>query len=642
MVGELVKSADQMKLFFLLVGLAWISASGHAGTTAPNVVILLADDQGWGDMSLHGGDRVETPNIDRLFRESLELTTFMTWPVCSPTRAGILTARHPIRLDAGPNVGGELKLAETTIGEFFKGQGYRTGVFGKWHNGAEPHSPKYQAAFREAFRHLPGRKYRPGNGANAHGFDRAVVYYGGGPDKFTRMAHAGQMVSWFHDHEFRPDEKGYLADLIVKHAAKFIREEAQTGKPFFCYVPFDQVHHPAQVKPDLLARVPVHVTEQAARIHSAQLLSLDDGVGAILQEIDQAGIRENTIVWYFSDNGGLPEGSNAPLRGHKHRTFEGGIHVPAAIRWPARGLIKGKYDGMLGYLDVMPTLAGLLDRKLETARPIDGADCSKVILEGGATPVKDYYWAWRDHEVVRSPRWKLSRYVAKNELYDMKHDVGEASNVASANPSIIRQLDRRIAEWRNDLEIASPLVATECAAPAAPKGEVLEFTVTLTKKAAPQHALRVTFTTRQYSVSRGDMIAYDVMVPAGGYRKDGFFVSPWRPGDPPVFNVRMGVDQFGRVQIPGPGTKSGPGKWEHRLIAMGHEAPLERNLHAIYFHGDRPGKFKVYIDNLRIIQANGSIIRLWEDGSYLRLRPTRDETDAFKDLKLTVVPLGEL
>ena len=138
------------------------------------------------------------------------------------------------------------------------------------------------------------------------------------------------------------------------------------------------------------------------------------------------------------------------------------------------------------------------------------------------------------------------------------------------------------------------------------------------------------------------MIAYDVMVPAGGYRKDGFFVSPWRPGDPPVFNVRMGVDQFGRVQIPGPGTKSGPGKWEHRLIAMGHEAPLERNLHAIYFHGDRPGKFKVYIDNLRIIQANGSIIRLWEDGSYLRLRPTRDETDAFKDLKLTVVPLGEL
>ena len=625
---------------FLIV--AGIGGANLSAAMPPNVVILLADDQGWGDMSLHGGKRVETPNLDRLFRESLELTTFMTWPVCSPTRAGLLTARHPIRLDAGPNVGGELKLSETTIGEFFQSIGYRTGVFGKWHNGMEPHSPEFQAVFREAFKHLPGRKYKPGNGAMAHGFDRAAVYYGGGPDKFTRMAHGGQLVSWFDDFDYRPDEQGYLADLIVAKATNFIRNEVDTGRPFFCYVPFDQVHHPLQAKPELLARVPKHVTDGKHRIHSAQLLSLDDGVGAILKAIDDTGIRENTIVWYFSDNGGLPEGSSLPFRGLKHRTFEGGVHVPAAIRWPNGGIKAGRYDGMLGYLDVMPTLAGFLGRPLQTAQPIDGSDCSRALLAGGPSPVNEYYWAWRDHEVVRTPRWKLFRYVGRNELYDMKNDLVEASDVASANPKTVVDLEGRIASWRDSVGIASPLISHETSTKPAPKGEVLELAVTQTKGTAPQHALRVTFGTKQYRVGVGDRVSFDIMVPKGKYQREGFFISPWRPGDPPVFNIRMGLDQYGRLQIPGPKMRSKPGEWEHRLIAMGHEAPLERNLHAIYFHGHNPGRFKVYLDNLRIIRGDGTIVRVWEDGSHIRIRPARDETKAFKNLSLRAVPLNEL
>lgn len=631
-----------MKHFTIFLVVLCAALSNVAASSLPNVVVLLADDQGWGDMSLHGGGRVQTPNIDRLFRESLELTTFMTWPVCSPTRAGLLTGRHPIRLDAGPNVGGELKLVETTIGEFFQSIGYRTGVFGKWHNGVEPHSPKYQAAFREAFKHLPGRKYKPGNGVMAHGFDRAVVYYGGGPDKFTRMAHGGALVSWFNDFDYRPDEKGYLADLIVKHSTEFIRQEAKTGRPFFCYVPFDQVHHPLQAKPELLARVPKHVTDTKHRIHSAQLLSLDAGVGAILRAIDDNGIRDNTIVLYFSDNGGLPEGSSLPFRGRKHTTLEGGVHVPAAIRWPGGGIKAGAYDGMLGYLDVLPTLAGLLGKKLQTAQPIDGFDCSSNLLKGGTSPVKEYYWAWRDHEVVRTPRWKLFRYIGRTELYDMKHDLSEASDVSSANPNVVARLDGRIAEWRDSVGIASPLIPHPASSKPEPRGEVLEVSVVQTKGAAPQHALRVTFTTKQFRVQSGDMISFDVMVPEGEYAREGFFISPWRPGDPPVFNIRMGLDQYGRLQIPGPRLRVRPGEWEHRQIAMGHEAPLERNLHAIYFHGHQPGRFKVYIDNLRILRADGSIIPLWEDGSHIRRRPTRDETEAFDDLVVRAVPLSEL
>jgi arylsulfatase A-like enzyme len=608
----------------------------------PNVVVLVADDQGWGDMSLHGGTRVTTPNIDRLFRESRKLTTFLTCPVCSPTRAGFLTARHSLRLGAGPNVGGELDPAETTIGDFFQSIGYRTGVFGKWHNGNEPDTPKFRTAFKNAFPHLPNKRFIPGAGANAHGFDRSVVYYGGGPDKFTRKAYGNQLVSWFHDLDYRPDEQGYLADLIVKHATRFIRNASGGDKPFFCYVPFDQVHHPLQAKPDLLARVPNHVTNQKQRLHSAQLLSLDDGVGAILKTIEDLGIRKNTIVWYFSDNGGLPEGSSLPFRGGKHKTLEGGVHVPAAIRWPAAGLNGGRYDGMLGHLDVMPTLAGLLGRPLQTARSIDGIDCSKVLRNGGNTPVKDYYWAWRDHEVARTGRWKLFQYIGRTELYDMRHDVKESSNVASANPGVVAQLSRRIRTWREDLKIASPLVAPTRNEAPAPRGEVLEITVNQTGKVNPKDSLRVQFTAREHRVQLGDMVEFDLMVPKGNYLRSDFFISPFKNGEPPVFNVRMGLDQFGRLQIPGPATRSGPGKWEHRIVAMGHEAPLLRTFHAVYFHSGRPGKFKIYVDNLRIRRANGTLLPVWENNLHNRIVIPRQLPDSFQDLKIRAVQLTEI
>ena len=354
-----------------LLCLPWLFCPSSAVAAKPaNVVVLLADDQGWGDLSLHGNQRVETPNIDGLFKESLQLKNFMVCPVCSPTRAGFLTGRHPLRLGAGPNVGGELDVAETTIGDFFQGLGYRTGVFGKWHNGMEPDTPEFRAAFKEAFRKIPGKPYVTGAGVNAHGFDRAVVYYGGGPDKWSRMAYANQLVSWFHDRDYRPNEKGYLADLITKHSVDFIRERAGASEPFFCYVPFDLVHMPLQAKKAFLARVPDRITHKGERLHSAMLLALDESVGKILGAIDEAGIRENTIVWYFSDNGGLKVGSSLPFRGGKHTTLEGGVHVPAAMRWPAGGFTGGEYPGLLGHLDVMPTLAGLLGKPLKPTRAV--------------------------------------------------------------------------------------------------------------------------------------------------------------------------------------------------------------------------------------------------------------------------------
>ncbi len=213
----------------------------------PNVVYLLADDLGWSDLSVHPGGSIPTPNIDKFFKQGVELNNFMGWCVCSPTRAMFLTGRHPYRVGTGPETGGELEKAETTIAEGFKANGYRTGVFGKWHNGEDPDTPEYRAAFAEAYKDMPNKKPRGGLGVNEHGFDEAWVYYGGGADYFTRRTVQGKgPVSWWHNREYRQFDKGYTEDFITQHAVEFIRDNKD--KPFFCYVPFHIVHAPLQAK----------------------------------------------------------------------------------------------------------------------------------------------------------------------------------------------------------------------------------------------------------------------------------------------------------------------------------------------------------------------------------------------------------
>jgi sialate O-acetylesterase len=160
--------------------------AGQENVAKPNVVYILADDLGWSDLSTHPGGGIPTPNIDRLFKQGVQLNNFMGWCVCSPTRAMLLTGRHPFRVGTGPETGGELGKAETTIAEGFKVNGYRTGIFGKWHNGDDPDTPEYRAAFAEAFKAMPNKRFKGGLGVNEHGFDEAWVYYGGGADYFTR------------------------------------------------------------------------------------------------------------------------------------------------------------------------------------------------------------------------------------------------------------------------------------------------------------------------------------------------------------------------------------------------------------------------------------------------------------------------
>ena len=211
-------------------------ATLHAAPAKPNVVYIMADDLGWGDLSVHGGG-VPTPNIDRLFSQGVELTQFMGWCVCSPTRAMLLTGRHPIRVGTAPEVGGELAMEETTIAEGFKANGYRTGVFGKWHNGEDPDTPEFQAAFKEAFKTMPNKTHKGGHGANAHGFDEAWIYYGGGADYFNRRTVNGRgPVSWWQTVQASMELPPGTRSVVISLAAGAAGDEQPPGSHYLDHV----------------------------------------------------------------------------------------------------------------------------------------------------------------------------------------------------------------------------------------------------------------------------------------------------------------------------------------------------------------------------------------------------------------------
>jgi arylsulfatase A-like enzyme len=607
----------------------------------PNVVFLLADDLGWSDISVHPGGSTHTPNIDEFFGRSVQLNNYMGWCVCSPTRAMLLTGRHPFRVGTGPEVGGELEKAETTIAEGFKANGYRTGIFGKWHNGDDPDTPEYRAAFNEAFKALPNKKLKGGLGVNEHGFDEAWVYYGGGADYFTRQTVGGRgPVSWWHNREFRPQDAGYTEDFIVQHATDFIRENKD--RPFFCYVPFHIVHAPLQAKDDDLKDVDPKVTDQTKRTYSAMLKALDKNVGVILAELDRLGLRENTIVVFTSDNGATRDGSNLPFRGGKHTVLEGGTHLPAAISWPKGGLTHRTWDGLCGSLDMFPTLMDMAGLKMPPTRPLDGKNIWKALREDAASPVENYYWSWHDEDTIRTQEWRMHRFFGRNELYDIRGDVGETRNVATLHPEVVKSLAAEMDKWADSLGAAlshRPAPMKLDAQPA-PEGEVLEITVTVTREAKPGDRLIVPVAGFPGDHFATDYIEYDIAT-ATGSLPGGFYYSPLRGNDgqgiTALFKRGEGIDQFGREQVAGPETKGGPGVWEHRVIGLSSTAPGGLPRHGFVFKGGKPGTYKIYIDNLRIRHADGVTTRIWADAKDTRYRKM-EENKSFTGVTVRAVP----
>jgi hypothetical protein len=492
---------------------------------------------------------------------------------------------------------------------------------------------------------------------NEHGFDEAWVYYGGGADYFTRRTVQGKgPVSWWHNTEFRPQDEGYTDDLITQRAIEFISENK--ARPFFCYVPFHLVHAPLQAKMDDLAAMDPKVTAglpaakaethaEDKHTHAAMLHALDQDVAAILAELDKLGLRDNTIVVFTSDNGAMQAGSSLPLRGAKHSIYEGGVRLPTAVHWPKGGLAGGKtWDGLCGALDMFPTLMAMTDSKLPVTRPLDGKNIWPAVRDNTASPVESYYWAWRNEDALRTADWKLHRFFDHVELYDIRTDISEATNVAEAHPNVVKSLTAKMNAWTKSLGAAlthQPAPMKLNAKPA-PEGEVLEVTVTVTAQSKPKDRLVVPIANPDGEQFATDFIEYDLASTPDSLRR-GFYYSPFKGNDnKPLtldFKRGEGIDQFGREQSAAPEIQGGPGVWEHRIIGLCSSAPGKLPRQGLVFNGGKPGTYKVYLDNLRVRHADGSTSPIWTHGKDTRFRKIED-SELFTNVRVRTVPVSEV
>jgi len=415
-----------LSLFSVSVTDCTVSGSGtHEDGRRPNVVVILSDDQGWGDLSLHGNDVIDTPNIDALAREGARLQHFYVQPVCSPTRAELLTGRyHPRGGVYSTSSGGErLDLDEHTIAETFRKAGYATAAFGKWHNGSQyPYHP------------------------NGRGFEE---FYG-----FT-SGHWGQYFSPPLRHNMkRVEGEGYITNDLTERAMQFIEEHR--NDPFFCYLPYNVPHAPMQV-PDRFFedfentsvmghRYSEREDVRYTRAALAMCENIDWNVGRLMSRLEKLGLAENTIVVYFSDNGPNNWRWNNNFRGRKGSTDEGGVRVPGFIRWPERIEPGTKISKIAGAIDLFPTLADLAGVQPRNEKPFDGKSLKPLLLgEADAWPDRKLFSYWKGEVSVRTPQFRLDR---RGRLYDITQDPEQRNSVSDRHPEVQTRLQAAVNRFK--------------------------------------------------------------------------------------------------------------------------------------------------------------------------------------------------
>jgi len=412
----------------LLVGLLGIGLFCVQAAQRPNVLVILADDQGWGDVSIHGNKNFQTPHLDALARSGALFEYFYACPLCAPTRAEFLTGRYHRRGGVfGVSRGAErLNLDETTIAQDFRAAGYATAIFGKWHNGTQyPYHPL------------------------ARGFEE---FYG-----FT-SGHWGLYFSPILDHNGRLVRgKGYITDDLTDHAIRFI--EQHRDQPFFCYLAYNTPHFPLEV-PDrfynrfrnapirMRNRDPKREDIQATRGILAMVENIDWNVGRLLARLHELGLDDNTIVVYFSDNGPNTWRWNGGMRGKKGSTDEGGVRVPCFIRWPGHIRAGLRIPQIAGAIDLRPTLTDLAGISMRLSKPLDGISLKPLLL-GETTQWPDRYIISQQGKSVsiRTQRFRLDN---RGRLYDMEKDLGQRVDVSKQYPQIAARLRQIAEQWKKE------------------------------------------------------------------------------------------------------------------------------------------------------------------------------------------------
>lgn len=408
-------------------------------STQPNIVLIMADDMGYNDLSCYGSQSIKTPNIDRLAASGFKLTDYHSnGVVCSPTRASLLTGLYPQEagvegvITAKSHRETGMSLDKYTLAEFLKGSGYATSIFGKWHLG-----------------------YKPEFGPNVQGFDQFVGFVSGNVDYFSHIDQEGY-EDWWNNQNLEK-EAGYLTDLITDKALEYL-EERNENKPFFLYLAHGAPHSPFQGPNDIADRTvggnfPIHgsrVDKETA--YKEMVESLDENVGRVMEYLERNKLTENTLVIFCSDNGGTKNvGSNAPFRGFKGQVFEGGHRVPAIFYWKDR-IAPGVSEDIVLSMDLFPTIVSLMD--LEAPQGLSGKNLAGIFDRSknfNSEEERAVFWRFNNQSAVRQGKWKLVNIDGETALYNLSTDIQESLDIKDEYPEVFRELNKAYEEWESGL-----------------------------------------------------------------------------------------------------------------------------------------------------------------------------------------------
>jgi arylsulfatase A-like enzyme len=468
----LTGNEHHVRILILALGVLWplqaLAADMEKPQGRPNIVIFLTDDQGWGDLGYHGNPYVKTPKMDAFCSEAIQLNRFHVSPVCSPTRASLMTGRYNFRTGVSSVAGGcDMDPQEVTLAETLKAAGYATGIFGKWHLGDEgPHRP------------------------NAQGFDEAMVF------KMGAMSPDMYFDPTFLHNDVATKYKGYCMDVYTNAAIAFMRQNK--SKPFFLYLPTNLIHTPLKVAEELEATFRAAGLERKTAAISGMLTSIDNNFGRLRAALKELGIEDNTLLIFMSDNGPCSGSIQmdrfmAGQHGLKGTVYENGIHVPCYVRWPARLKSPAKVNRLTAHIDIMPTVLEACGVPAPSGAKLDGISMLPLLRNASASwPNRTLFFQWDSKSVPRhgrcftaiDERWKLVQPVGidngtqmhicqryselckvqkrgeraivgepRYELYDLAADPGEWKDLASAHPEVVERMKKQYDAWFNEVAV---------------------------------------------------------------------------------------------------------------------------------------------------------------------------------------------
>jgi arylsulfatase A-like enzyme len=445
-----MKHTLQILAVLILMPLAALHAA-DAPEQKPNILYIVADDMGYADCGVHGSKDVPTPHIDSIAKQGIRFTdAYVTGPVCSPTRASLMTGRyhnrdgvHRVIAPGGPG----LNPGVPTVADYLKSAGYRTGIVGKWHLGEAPDYHPLKRGFDEFYGTLGGaRSYFP---------DASGIVAGGVGD--TRILRGNEPV----------ELKEYATVAFGREAVEFIQRQKDGSQPFFLYLAFTAPHAPMHAMEEDLARFS-GIEDKRRRTYAAMMAAMDDAIGRVLAAVREAGFENNTLICFLSDNGGAIKklgdnaSKNTPLRGAKGQTWEGGIRVPMFVKW-AGHLKPGTYSQPVINMDLTATILALAGVTPDAKWPIDGVNLMPFLEGKPGEPHPMLCWDYGGQWAIRQGRWKLvsadpgeGEKKPAIELYDLAQDIGEQNDLSAQHPELVKQLQSDWQAWRKEVVVKKP------------------------------------------------------------------------------------------------------------------------------------------------------------------------------------------